>query len=115
MRSRRLPVPCLSYDRAADLPVPFTFVVAEGAVDRHGDDRADARRPVGGRDRRWSRRGGRQGCARDRRRGSHGTPDRRRQAKGQPKGVVVVFFSVDGGWRDLDKTIGDWLTAEASR
>ncbi|WP_182084940.1 virulence factor family protein [Aureimonas sp. ME7] len=29
--------------------------------------------------------------------------------KGAPKGVVV-FFSGDGGWRDLDKTIGDWLT-----
>ncbi|WP_019997820.1 virulence factor family protein [Aureimonas ureilytica] len=29
--------------------------------------------------------------------------------KGEPI-AVALFFSGDGGWRDLDKTIGDWLT-----
>lgn len=32
---------------------------------------------------------------------------------GKPDGppvAVALFFSGDGGWRDLDKTIGDWLT-----
>ncbi|WP_062111940.1 virulence factor family protein [Aureimonas sp. AU40] len=29
--------------------------------------------------------------------------------KGEPI-AVALFFSGDGGWRDLDKTIGDWLS-----
>lgn len=100
-----------SYDRSAELPAPFTFVASEGT-----EIATAMTAPM---------RAGQSAIA---------TPDARAAAvvqgalaiadadrtelpivvgkpKGQPKGVVV-FFSGDGGWRDLDKTIGDWLTAE---
>ena len=30
-----------------------------------------------------------------------------------PTRALAVFFSGDGGWRDIDKTIGEWLPARA--
>ncbi|WP_024900251.1 MULTISPECIES: virulence factor family protein [Brucella] len=32
-------------------------------------------------------------------------------AKGGKSDMVAVFYSGDGGWRDLDKSIGEWLQA----
>ncbi len=100
-----------SYDRGAELPVPFTFVAAEGT-----EIATAMTAPM---------RAGQSAIAAPEARiaaaaaGALAIADADRselpivvgKPKGQPRGLVV-FFSGDGGWRDLDKTIGDWLTAE---
>ncbi|RIY02175.1 virulence factor family protein [Aureimonas flava] len=100
-----------AYDRGADLPAPFTFVAAEGT-----EIATAMKAPM---------RAGQSAVAEPEARLAATTQatlsiadaDRTElpivvgKPKGAPKGVVV-FFSGDGGWRDLDKTIGDWLTAE---
>lgn len=100
-----------SYDRAADLPVPFTFVVAEGA-----ETATAMTAPMRAGQSAVATADGRVAAVA---KAALAIADADRtelpivvgKPKGQPKGVVV-FFSGDGGWRDLDKTIGDWLTAE---
>ncbi|MBB3998975.1 virulence factor family protein [Aureimonas pseudogalii] len=99
-----------AYDRAAAIPNPFTFVDAEGTdkatalaapfqagtvIERDGDSAADdavaAAVAIAAAD-------------------SNGLPIVVSKPKGDPV-AVAIFVSGDGGWRDLDKTIGDWLTA----
>lgn len=43
--------------------------------------------------------------------GVEGLPVVPLRAEGAPKGLVI-FVSGDGGWRDLDKTIGEWMATQ---
>lgn len=96
-----------SYDLSAELPEPFRIVAADrpaGMSDAHhrahfiqaGDPpaqiaaAADASADLAARD-------------------ATAMPVVVAKAQGTPK-AVAVFFSGDGGWRDLDKSIGDWLS-----
>ncbi|KHJ55928.1 hypothetical protein LA66_04720 [Aureimonas altamirensis] len=96
-----------SYDLSAELPEPFRIVAADrptGMSDAHhrahfiqaGDPPAqiaaavDASADLADRD-------------------ATAMPVIVAKAQGTPK-AVAIFFSGDGGWRDLDKSIGDWLS-----
>ncbi|WP_279482635.1 AcvB/VirJ family lysyl-phosphatidylglycerol hydrolase [Aureimonas sp. SK2] len=100
-----------AYDRGAELPAPFTFVAQSGteiATAMSAPMRAGQTTVAGAEAQETATVQGARAIA---------DADRTElpivvgKPKGQPRGLVV-FFSGDGGWRDLDKTIGDWLTAE---
>ncbi|WP_062207850.1 AcvB/VirJ family lysyl-phosphatidylglycerol hydrolase [Aureimonas sp. AU12] len=98
-----------SYERTAALPAPFTFVDAAGTaaatpmaepltagtVIANGDEAVNATVAA---------------ASAIAEADSTALPIVVGKPAGEPTGVVV-FVSGDGGWRDLDKTIGDWLTA----
>ncbi|WP_062014238.1 virulence factor family protein [Aureimonas sp. AU4] len=98
-----------SYDRTAELPQPFTFVLDSGTpaptpltgtlhagteIGTDAGERQDA---------------GVEAAVKIAEADNSALPIVVGKPKGDPV-ATVIFFSGDGGWRDLDKTIGDWLT-----
>lgn len=101
------------YDDGATLPQPFTFVAASGAAraapaETGGAPARAAIVPAADPQVRFDAAVEAAGTIADA--DTSALPTVLSRPAGTPV-AAALFFSGDGGWRDLDKTIGDWLAA----
>lgn len=96
-----------AYDLSATLPEPFTFVAAERPAGL-GADTADHARFAPAPDADAARAATADAALALAERDATAMPIIASRPAGKTE-AVALFFSGDGGWRDLDKSIGDWF------